>query len=256
LKTILYFSPTGNARFIAAKLGESIGIESTELIALEFTDPANLAEREELIIVYSIHAFNPPRTVRRFVGNMPAGLFDRVSIIGVGCTDIWVNRAASSGLRKSLEKRGYPILIDEVFAMPLTFIISFPDELVQKLISSAIQKIGYMANSIREETTSRKRMSIWSRLIHFLGKAEGLAAKSFGLDLRADSRCTSCGICVANCPEKNIRFNSKNKPKFGLHCLMCMRCIYNCPESAIVPRINKFLPIKGGYDLGSRLNEN
>jgi ferredoxin len=255
LKTILYFSPTGNARYIAAELGESIGTESTELLALEFTDPANLVKREELIIVYSIHAFNPPRTVRRFVRNIPAGLFDRVSIIGVGCTDSWVNRAVSSGLRKNLEKKGYPISIDEIFAMPLTFVISFPDELIQKLVSSADEKIGSMANSIPEETKSKKRISIWSRLIHLLGKAESPAARSFGLDLRADSRCTSCGICVANCPEKNIRFNSKNKPKFGLNCLMCMRCIYNCPENAIAPRINKFLPIKGGYDLGAHLNK-
>ena len=256
MKTIIYFSPTGNARYIATRLAKSISDDASELLALEFSDPADLEKRDDLIIVYSIHAFNPPRTVRRFVKNMPAGIFKRISIIGVGCTDSWVNRAASSGLRRNLEKKGYSILPDEIFAMPLTFIISFPDELIQKLVSSADEKIGSIASSSAEETTLKNRISIWSRLIHFLGKAESPAARSFGLDLRADSRCTSCGICVANCPEKNIRLNGKNKPKFGMKCLMCMRCIYNCPENAIAPRINRFLPIKGGYNLDAHLDKN
>jgi ferredoxin len=256
VKTIVYFSPTGNARYIATRLAKSISDVSSELLALEFSDPTDLEKRDDLIIVYSIHAFNPPRTVKRFVRNMPAGIFKRISIIGVGCTDSWVNRAASSGLRRNLEKKGYPILLDEIFAMPLTFVISFPEELIQKLISSADEKIRGIANPSAEEMTLIKRISIWSRLIHFLGKAESPAARSFGLDLRADSRCTSCGICVANCPEKNIRLNEKSKPKFGMKCLMCMRCIYGCPENAIAPRINKFLPIKSGYDLAAHLDKN
>ncbi|MBT3274294.1 MAG: flavodoxin family protein, partial [Spirochaetales bacterium] len=171
MTTILYFSPTGNARYLAGKLAASLGAETTELLALEFTTPENLAKRDELIILYSIHAFNPPRTVRRFVKQIPAGLFDTVGLIGVGCGDSWVNRAASSGLRKSLEKKGYSVSLDEIAAMPLTFIVAFPNETVEKLIISADEKIIRFAQTLKKREIHAKRISLWSYLIHFIGKA-------------------------------------------------------------------------------------
>jgi ferredoxin len=255
MKTILYFSPTGNARFLAVNLAASIGADRTELLALEFTEPEDLAKQEALIILYSVHAFNPPRTVRRFVKNIPAGLYEHVSIIGVGCIENWLNQAASTGLRKVLEKKGYAILLDEIIAMPLTFIMAFPDEAIQKTISAAGKRIEQLAIASNGQRAPGEKVLIRSKLAHFLGKAESPVARLFGLELHANKQCTSCGICVNNCPEKNIRFNAKDEPRFALKCLVCMRCIYNCPEQAIAPRFSKFMPIKDGYDLASHLDQ-
>ncbi len=259
-KTILYFSPTGNAKYIAEKLALRFGSDAGKPLALEFTDPETLSETDHLIILYSIHAFNAPKTVRRFVGQLPRGLCTSVSLIAVGCAESWVNAAATTGLRKSLEAKGYTILEDRVIAMPLTFIMSFPDELGRKLITDAETKLDDIADKIKMGVPAENEVSFRSRAINFLGKAEAPAARLFGMELHADKNCTSCGICVKGCPEKNIRFNSKDKPVFGLKCLMCMRCVYNCPEDAISPRLAKFIPIKGGYRLDhyqdSSSNEN
>lgn len=247
--TILYFSPTGNAKHLAYKLSEHLGKNESQLLALEFTDWRTLKANDQLVILYPIHGFNAPRTIKRFVKNIPKGLYKTVSLIGVGCNTLWLNDAASSDLRKSLIAKNYTIAVDEVLSMPLTFIMAFPDKVSQEVIAESENKIKAISTAIIEKQQSVNDVKFKSRLINFAGKGEGAAARLFGLELHANSKCVSCGICWNNCPEKNISKNSKGKPRFAFKCLMCMRCIYNCPEKAISPRISKFIPISKGYNI-------
>lgn len=249
MNTILYFSPTGNVRFVAEKLSACFEGETTELLPIEFTDPTAIKQSSHLIVMYSVHGFNPPRTVKRFVRDIPEGLCESQSLIAVGCAESWVNEAASAGLRRILEQKGYSIIVDTVFAMPLTFIMSFPDDVARGLLASAEKKVSNIADEIINEKITAPGTKFKSKALSFIGQAESPAARLFGLELHANKDCTSCGTCVKNCPEKNIRFNSKKKPIFSVSCLMCMRCIYNCPENAISPRFSKFIPVKGGYDI-------
>ena len=153
-----------------------------------------------------------------------------------------------------MPKKGYPIILDEILAMPLTFIVSFPDELACKLVAESEKEIKDISSSLVEGRKTKPGVRAKSRLLNFLGKAEPFASRIFGLELDAGKSCTSCGICWNNCPVKNIKDNN-GKPRFGFNCLMCMRCIYNCPEKAISPRFSKFIPIKKGYSLSQYLEE-
>jgi ferredoxin len=149
----------------------------------------------------------------------------------------------------SLSKKGYSIFVDEILAMPLTFIMNFPDELNLKLIAESEKKIAELGRNIKEKNITNKEIRIKSKILNTLGKGESPAARLFGLELHANDNCTSCGTCWDNCPEKNIKQKANGKPGFGFNCSMCMRCIYHCPEEAISPRISKFIPIKKGYSL-------
>jgi ferredoxin len=253
--TIIYFSPTGNVLHLAKQLSSHLNGSVENLLPLEFTDPAQLDPNAQLVLLYPVHGFNAPRTVKRFVGALPAGLFECVSLLSVGCSTSWVNGAVSLDLRKALKRKSYPIAVDEILAMPLTLIMNFPDELNIKLIAESEHKISDLCERITERTTTRRRIKKRSRIINFLGKGESPAARLFGLELYANNSCTSCGTCWNNCPEKNIKQKSKGKPGFGFSCSMCMRCIYNCPEKAIGPRISKFIPIKNGYSLSKYISE-
>jgi len=247
--TIIYFSPTGNVLHLARQLAEGLNSPKEEILPLEFTDPERLESNKHLVLLYPVHGFNAPRTVKRFVSSLPPGLYEAVSLLAVGCAGNWLNEAVSSDLRNSLMKKGYPIVVDEDLAMPLTFIMNFPDELNLKLIAESEQKIGDLTRRIMDMDSSEKEVALKSKLVNFIGKAEVPAARLFGLELHASNDCTSCGTCWTNCPQQNIKQKSNGKPGFGFNCIMCMRCIYNCPEQAISPRISKFIPIKGGYTL-------
>lgn len=253
--TIICFSPTGNALHLSKLLASELKSPVDQILPLEFTDPKGLKPNTHLILIYPVHGFNAPRTVKRFVNSMPSGLYECVSLISVGCNTSWVNGAVSSDLSKTLRKKQYEIVVDEVLAMPLTFIMNFPDDLNFKLIAESEKMISDLCTKIIERTSSQRKVRTRSKVLNFLGKAESPAARLFGLELHANNQCTSCGTCWNNCPEKNIKQKSNGKPGFGFDCSMCMRCIYNCPEGAISPRISKFIPIKKGYSLSKYTKE-
>jgi len=253
--TLIYFSPTGNVLHLAKMLANHLDSYNVKILALESIEADQLINNKHLVLLYPIHGFNAPRTVKRFVECLPPSLYNTVSMIGVGCTTHWVNQAVSSDLRRLFTKKGYPISLDEILAMPLTFIMAFPDELAYKLIAESEKKIKDISISLVEGKKTVYRVKGKSRLLNFLGKAESFASRLFGLELHAGKKCNSCGTCWSNCPEKNIKRNSNGKPRFGFRCLMCMRCIYHCPQKAISPRFSKFIPIKKGYSFSQYLEE-
>jgi ferredoxin/flavodoxin len=247
--TIIYFSPTGNALHLAKLLAQHLGIHEDKTLPLEFIEPDQLTTNKHLILLYPIHGFNAPRIVKRFVKRLPPRLFDDVSLIGVGCTTNWVNNGASSDLRKLFSVKGYSIILDNILAMPLTFIMEFPDAVARKLIAESEIRIKEISTSLIECTKTIVKVEYKSQLLNFIGKVEQFASRLFGLELHAKTNCNSCGICWNNCPDNNIKCNINGMPKFGFNCLMCMRCMYNCPQQAITPRFSKFLPIKYGYSI-------
>jgi len=247
--TIICFSPTGNVLHLAKTLADGLKTPKEDILPLEFTDPEQLKHNKHLVLLYPVHGFNAPRTVKRFVKSLPPGLYEAVSLVAVGFAGNWLNGAVSSDLRKSLLKKAYPIVVDEDLAMPLTFIMNSPDNLNLKLIAESERKIADLCMRIMKTESSVKEVLFKSKLVNLMGKVEAPAARLFGLELHANNDCTSCGTCWTNCPQRNIKQKNNGKPGFGFNCIMCMRCIYQCPEQAISPRISKFIPIKGGYTL-------
>ena len=244
---IIYFSPTGNAKYIAGLLADELQVTKTEV--LEHIDVSMVEPEQHLVLVFAIHAFNAPRTVKRFVKELPAGKFAKVSLIAVGCNTSWVNSAVTKDLRKMFASKKCEVVVDEVMAMPLTFIMAFPDDVAKGQVNDAGIQIKSIASSIQANRVSKNIIPVQSHVVNFIGRAESGAARLFGLELHATNDCTSCGLCSKECPEKNISMAPGQHPKFGFKCSMCMRCIYNCPEKAIKPYISRFIPISKGYDL-------
>ena len=155
--TFIYFSPTGNVLHLAKLLATELKSPVENLLPLEFTEPKQLERNEHLVLLYPIHGFNAPKTVKQFVKSLPRDLYECVSLIGVGCSTGWANGAVSSELRKSLGKKDYSIILDEILAMPLTFIMSFPDDLNLKLIALSESMIADLSLRIREKIASKRR---------------------------------------------------------------------------------------------------
>lgn len=248
--TIVSFSPTGNTNHIASMLSNYLG--GGEVLKLEHIKVDDLEKSDHLVLLYAIHAFNAPRTVKRFVKDLPKGMYKHISLIGVGCNTSWINYAASKDIKRLLENKSYEIVVDEIMAMPLTLVMNFPDDLIKEQLVDASKRIRTIGDSIKALKVSNRDIPVKTHVLNFVGRAESGAARMFGLELHANDQCIQCGLCVRECPEKNITMKD-DKIKFGFKCSMCMRCIYNCPTKAISPYISKFIPVKGGYRLDKYL---
>jgi ferredoxin len=246
---IVFFSPTGNVKHLAQHLAEVLKSRQNHcnLYPLERTDPETLEQDGHLVLLYPVHAFNPPRTVVRFVKGLPPGVVRSVSILSVGSSESWMNAGASLSLKRMLDDKGCKVQQDALLAMPLTILSAMPDQQARKMIIKAEEKIQKIAAGLHVGLETASPVPLKSRIVSALGRVEGFAARLFGLELRASNACTACNLCIEGCPENNIRMDNASQPAFGTDCLMCLRCVYICPEDAISPRFLKFIPIKGGY---------
>lgn len=246
---IVQFSPTGNSAYLAKTLKNYLPVE--EVLALEHTDASQM-KCEHLIIFYPIHAFNPPKVVVDFVKHINETHISKVSFIAVGCNTAWLNDGVSKPLRKICESKKIDVIVDDIMEMPLSFVMSFPEDLIREQLKKANETLPIIASHIENEKKTCRRKSFKSDFVHALGKGEKFAAKFFGLELYSKKTCIKCGLCQRECPTHNIVM--KDKVKFGFKCMMCMRCIYKCPTSSIQPRISKFIPAKGGYSINKYLD--
>ena len=133
---------------LAKTLAGHLGLQKTTLVPFEAAQPEQLTGGGHLVVLYPIHGFNPPRNVERFVRQLPPGLFDAVSVIAVGCTDHWVDQAASRRLRRWLTRKRYTVVADEILTMPLTFIMAFPDDLSRKLVAESDRRMELVAAAL------------------------------------------------------------------------------------------------------------
>ena len=79
--TIIYFSPTGNVLHLAKLLAAELKSPVENLHPLEFTEPKQLERNEHLVLLYPVHGFNAPKTVKRFAKSLPRDLYKYVSLI-------------------------------------------------------------------------------------------------------------------------------------------------------------------------------
>ncbi len=251
--TIAYFSPTGNTKYVATLFQNHLRVD--RIFPLEHINAVDLPSADHLILLFVIHGFNAPKPVISFAKQLGPNKFKKVSLIAVGCNTTWVNSSASKEVRTILNKNGYSIVLDEVIAMPLNIVMKFPDSTIHNLIKEAEEKVKILVSKLDDESYYHQKIPFKTKLIHAIGKIEPLASKLFGLELYANKKCNQCGLCVLECPAKNIQMKDTKKIKFGFNCMMCMRCIYNCPTNAIEPRISKFIPIKNGYSIKNYLSD-
>lgn len=252
---IAYYSPTGNTLHLAKQIASYFGQTEADLINIGTAKPELPKTGSHLILMSAINGFNLPQRVIDYARRLDSDTCQTVSIVAVGCNDIWINDAATLQVSRILEKKGIGIQVNEVLAMPLTFIMSFPEEAGKSVISKSEKALGQLVEKIQKGEVAQKLIPTKAKVISRMGRLEKPAARMFGLELHASKKCTSCGKCWRECPAGNIKKTANGKPKFGFKCTMCMKCIYECPEKAIGPYVSRFIPIKGGYRLADYLTD-
>lgn len=259
MRSIFYFSGTGNTRLLAerlaARLTEASGQDHSPVNIEKFSEP--LTGRQALktisgtiILLYPVYAFDAPEIVYEFIDLFEEGADLEFILIKVGCDTIGLNGAASHFLKKKIQKRGISVVHEQIFAMPSNFLLSYPDTLNMQLVNASLIHVDNLAKNIVSATYKLDKATLAAKFLTLSFRIERTGARWFGRSLNAGDACTLCGTCVKSCPRRNIRIEN-GEVKFGSDCMFCMRCIYGCPEGAIRSKGMQFAIVKEGYDVNS-----
>ena len=231
---VLYFTGTGNSRYVAQRMAEALGDELLSMndrIKAGNTSPITSGER--LVIVTPTYAWRIPRIVRDHLAetDFPCGaqawfVMTCGSEIGNAAK---YNRALCQ--EKQLTYMGTAQII-----MPENYIAMFnapQPAAARKIVERAEPQIDAVVEDVRTgRPFAAPRNNLYDRLMS--GPVNPIFYRCFvkSAAFRAGDACVGCGQCARKCPMNNIRMEN-GKPVWGQACTHCMACICYCPTEAI-----------------------
>jgi len=231
---VLYFSGTGNSRFVAERIADELEQEVRDITTYTKTKEAPVFT-DEGVYVFCCPSYMSAiaKAITDFVdwATFPKGV---KAYFVVTC-------ASSMGISPKVgaelcEKNGLEFMGAAQVVMPQNYIALFKtkerDE-NSRIINEALPVIDMISQTITKgEKLEAKKISSaeysitkWVRDVYY---KDFMKTKKF----KATDKCIACGKCVRICPLNNISLKD-NKPVWGKNCTHCMACINQCPKDAI-----------------------
>lgn len=231
---ILYFTGTGNSRYVAEKIGEALQEEPVSLNTyIKEKKQGEFHSDSPYIFVLPTYAWQMPHIIRDFIEDSHfAGSDKAYFVLTCGMSA----GGAGEYAKDVCTKTGLTYMGVGVVVMPENYIAMFPvpdERKSAEIIKRAEEPIRRITETIAaggkigsEKAAFGKKLQsgiINRGFYRLIVSAKGFYAKE---------NCIGCGRCEQVCPLNNIHLTDK-RPVWGDHCTHCMACISQCPVEAI-----------------------
>ncbi|MBN2879353.1 MAG: EFR1 family ferrodoxin [Clostridia bacterium] len=247
--SIFYFSGTGNTKWIAEKLSQTLNsnMHTADCYTIEkqneeLTALINLALKQSDYIgfAFPLHGADAPRVMKEFFAmfvSIAAKLRQTSAKLMFLNTFGYVNGMGYFRAKKMLKKCGMPIDYYINFRLPNNSESKnyklLGNNMPEKIKGAALSKIDRLVRAL--EKGRKNIQGIGPHLLPGIVIRKLLAEKikeSYNNFIIDASLCTKCMMCVKNCPTQSIEY-SKDSFAFKSACDVCWRCIAMCPTGAI-----------------------
>ena|SRR5574344_1693233 len=230
---ILYFSGTGNSRFVAQELGNQLEDSVISINkCLQAKKYRRFMSEKPYVIVAPIYASRMPLEVEEYLKRSHFS----------GSHDIWFVFTCGGGMggaanycRKLAESMGLIYHGTGCVVMPNNYVVLsdvISSEEAEAKARTAIPAINEIALTISrsEELTADPALTKfqWSSSMAGFFHSVLIRDRAF----KADEKCIGCRKCEKICPMDNICIKD-GKPVWNGKCMHCMACISICPVRAI-----------------------
>lgn len=231
---ILYFTGTGNSKYVAKQIAKVTGDEIISMNdRIKEGRYDTLSSTRPYVFVVPTYAWRIPRIVENFI--------NKTSLEGNKKAYFLMTCGTETGnavhyLKKLCLDKGLEFMGNATIIMPENYIAMYPvpdQEESWKIIKNAEPSIQKAAECIKNEKSFQpeKITTAWkiqSKLINPVFYSVFVKDKGF----YSTPSCISCAKCVKVCPVNNVQLVDK-KPVWNGNCTHCMACICACPKEAI-----------------------
>lgn len=225
-RAICFFTGTGNTAHVAMKIRERF--PESSLFYLPETDPMDLRDFEEIVLLSPVHMFGLPKIVRTFVRHWKFPGSPRIVFVVTAGGDPGISVPI---VRQALRHTHKTLAYFRFIKMPNNYIIGYnvTEEDRQALVDSHLA-IERLLTDLEEGKTMEFHPHPWG-FLKWLQKIAAFSAKMTSRFYKVEG-CIGCLKCVRSCPTENIVFENKTI-RFGKHCTGCLGCLNICPVQAI-----------------------
>ena len=231
---ILYFSGTGNSKYVAKRIADALGDALVNLNdRIKASDTSLVETGERVIIVTPTYAWRIPRVVRDWLRKTELR----------GAKQVWFVMTCGSEIgnadkynRELCAEKAISCMGTAQIVMPENFIAMFNAPTVEearRIVAKAEPFIDRAIAAIRAgHIFSPPRKKLYDRIA-----SSAVNPVFYPLFVKANSFtasdvCIGCGKCEKLCPLNNITLQNA-RPVWGSNCTQCMACICYCPTRAI-----------------------
>jgi len=253
---IIYFSATGNSKFIAELFSRHMGAK-----CLSIEDDVNFTEEikshDTIAFSYPIYASRVPRIMREFVAKHISGLNGKKLIIFA--TQVAFSGDGARVFTDMFSEGTIEVIYAEHFKMPNNVgnvpLLRKPNKKrIGRYLKKSEAKMQQVCQDIKSGKVVKRGFSRFSQII---GKIQGIpwqgnskkdvnnrnkpgykTKRGFSAEKRLENavqigkNCNACGVCVKLCPMNNLENTDMGIKQKG-NCTICYRCINHCPKKAI-----------------------
>ena len=231
---ILYFSGTGNSKYIAECLADSL--KDTLLCLnsrIQAGDTSALDTGERLVIVTPTYAWRIPRLVQDHLLHTPLHGAKQAWFVMTCGSEIGnaekYNRALSREMGLSYMGTAQVVMPENYIALFRVPGVEESRQIVARAEPDIDRAIAALAAG---EAFAPPRNNLYDRVVSGPVNPVFYALVVKDRAFAAGAACTGCGRCAQLCPTNNIVLRS-GKPVWGGNCTHCMACISYCPTEAI-----------------------
>lgn len=238
---MLYFSGTGNSKYIANLFSKKVGAKCYS-IEEKIDFEKEIEKHDTVAFCYPIYGSYVPRIMREFVTKNVEKLKNKKLIIF--CTQLMFSGDGARAFTDLLPEGYGEVIYAEHFNMPnnICNINIFPiknGERTKKYITAANKKMDRICKDLENGKVKKRG---FNKVSNIVGKSQSahwpdIEAKNKS-SVKVDEDCVKCGLCVKLCPMKNLNLTSKEILQND-DCILCYRCVNACPKKAITVLIHK-----------------
>ncbi len=229
---IIYFSSTGNCKFIAERLADELNDKAESMMNV---DNIKLAEGEKLGFVFPTYFWRLPSVVTDFMKKLSISSADTepyiyfISTYGSTCGQ------TGTFMKKHIKRKGYKLSltcgIKTVDDWTVWYDATNKKE-IEATLDSETAQIKEVISLIDSAAVGNK-MKDTLPMIAVMGSDlfYGLARRT--KHLHVEDSCIGCGLCENDCPTKSIKIQDGKPTWINKKCSMCLHCLHACPKFAI-----------------------
>lgn len=232
---ILYFTGTGNSKYIAMALADRLEDEVVSINDIvKNSKDEELVSEKPFVIVSPIYAWRYPMVVEEF---LEEATFARAKAIYCIATMGENSGNCDKFVGKLLAERGMDFKGFRGVVMPNNYVIDYPmdsPEVNERIVAAAMKEVDEISALIKSgkpiyKTDKTKMASVLSGPVHNMFSKHMHSSEKYVVN----DDCISCGACVNRCVMNNVTMAPGVKPVFGANCINCFACLQYCPKQAI-----------------------